>query len=453
VTLRALAALAALALAAPVGAAAAEWFRAGDASLEVTGSLRELAVLTRGTDADRFTEAAVAAGLACVQVATFPVCPAWDEVGERDVWTSLTRLRLEFEARATKALSAVVHYDHALRTGTLDTFESALAQGFDTRRFADLEDSIVDRADAEWEHSLYRAFVRYETDRIEVTLGRQRIPWGVGRLWNPIDRFNAVGPLAIEADQSGGADALRVRYQLRDFTSLEAVVAGGARREDVAAAARFSGVYRDVDYGFIGGIFEEAPTFGFDLASNVGDAAARIEAVWTDPTRRVRPFGRSAADDLRAYWQAIVSADYVVDVGPGVYLLAEYLYNGAALGFGKGDAAGRVAFFQESGVAGVGLGRVVAPGTSDLLGHTRVLSLSRHLVGGQAGVDVTPELRADLLVIVDPERGSTSWFPSLRWSPTGWLELTLAGQLFTGKRRSEYGTAEPLGFALVDVFF
>jgi hypothetical protein len=69
------------------------------------------------------------------------------------------------------------------------------------------------------------------------------------------------------------------------------------------------------------------------------------------------------------------------------------------------------------------------------------------------GWDVTPELRADVLLIVDAERASTSWFPSLRFSPTGWLELTLAAQLFTGERRSEYGTAEPLGFALVDVFF
>jgi hypothetical protein len=427
-----------------------EWFRSGDTSLEFTGSLRELMILTRGTDADRFAETAVAAGPACVLVATFPDCPAWDVVGEKDLWTSVTRLRLEFEARAMQTLSAVVHYDHELRTGILDTFESELATGFDTRRFADLEDTIVDRADAQWEHSLYRAYLRYDDKKLEVTLGRQRVPWGVGRLWNPIDRFNAIGPLAIEADQSGGVDALRVRYLLRDLTSIEGVVAGGARREDVSAAMRFSGVYRDVDYGFIGGIFEEAPTFGLDLASNLGDAAGRVEAVWTDPTRRVRPFGRLEKDDLRAFWQVVVSADYVVDVGPGVYLLAEYLYNGAALGYGQGDAGGRVAFFQESGA---GAARVVAPGTRDLLGHTRVVSLSRHLVGGQVGWDVTPELRADVLLIVDAERASTSWFPSLRFSPTGWLELTLAAQLFTGERRSEYGTAEPLGFALVDVFF
>ncbi len=46
-----------------------------------------------------------------------------------------------------------------------------------------------------------------------------------------------------------------------------------------------------------------------------------------------------------------------------------------------------------------------------------------------------------------------SVFPTLRHSPTGWLELTLGLQLFEGPRRSEFGQGETLGFAQAEVFF
>lgn len=443
-----------LALLVAQAAGARELWSSGGASLAVSGSVRELFTGTRGTDADRFAArfdpASPEFDPSCVPVSTFPDCSAWDEVGDRDVYTSLTRLRLHFDARATPELSAVVVWDLEGRIGRRGTVGLGLGD-FDTRRFVDLEDEISDRGDAYFRQLLYRAYLHYTGPKLELSVGRQRVPWGVGRLWNPIDRFNAIGPLAIEPDQSPGVDAIRARWLFSGFTYLEAVYAAGARGRDRAYAARFAGVLHDVDYGLVAGVFEQAPTLGFDLASNLGDAAGRLEVVWTDPERRVRPFGEPTAGELPDYWQVVVSIDRNFDVGSGLYALVEHLYNGNALGFGRGRAGGFVNFFQEADASGIG--RVVAPGTRDLFGQSGVVTLGEHLTGAELGYDLLADLHGELLVIYDWQGRSASVFPSVRYSPTGWLELTLGVQLFAGPHRSEFGQLDTLGFAMAEVFF
>jgi hypothetical protein len=446
-----------LAVLAAAPAGARELWSRGDASLEFSGSLRELLVGSHGTSASDFEKAALGDPVGCTLVATFPDCAAWDTVGETPIVTSLTRLRLRFDARATKHLSAVVVYDNEMRAGSLDTFEARLGDSLATGRFDELGQDIVSRQDFEWRHGLYRAYLLLETKRFELTFGRQRIPWGVGRLWNPIDRFNAIPPLALEADQSAGVDAVKARWLFSGFTYLEGVYAVGERSDDRSYALRLHGVLRDVDYSLMGGVFEEAPTAGFDLSTNLGDAAGRVEVVWTDPTRTVRPFDSPVADDLPAYWQIVASVDYNFDVGSGIYALVEYLYNGNALGFGRGKADGALGFFQERDepfpTPTSELRRVVAEGTPDLFGSSRVISTSDHLTGFQLSYDLTPELRASFLTLVDWRGTSASFFPSLVYNPFGWLELTLGVQAFTGPHLSEFGSAEPLGFLLAEAFF
>ena len=433
-------------LAAPASEAR-DLYRDDPASLELSGSLRERLIATRGTNADAFARSLTPA---CLPVAAFPNCPAWDRVGERDVWTSLTRLRLRLDARANEHFSAVVVYDNEGLVGILDTLESDLAAGLAGQGFVDLEGQILERQHAEWRHLLYRGYLQFESKRLELTAGRQRIPWGVGRLWNPIDRFNAIGPLAIEADQSAGVDALKARWLFDGFTFVEAIYAAGRRGEDRMVAGRAQAVVRDVDVGVIGGVFEEAPTLGFDLASNLGEAAGRLEVVWTDPKRRVRPFGDTRAQALPNYWQVVVSVDDNFDWGNGVYALLEHLYNGNALGFGRGQAGGLLGFFQETGQ---GAGRIAAPGTKDLFGHSQVVTQGEHLTGVQLSYDPTPEVTAGLVAIVGWQRISAAFFPSVRYSPLDWLELTAGVQLFAGPQRSEFGARDPLGFLLAEVFF
>jgi hypothetical protein len=461
--LAAAAVLGTLALGTP--ADAREVFRRGDVSLEVTGSVREIAAYTQGTDLDHFEERVLETlpSTICVRAATFADCPAFDVLGRRDVWQSLTRVRTRLDLRAGPRVSAVVTWDHELLAGILDTFEGRFGQTLATEPYFDLEGDVdlfglrEEGHRMRWRHVLYRGYLRVETKRFELVAGRQRIAWGVGRLWNPIDRFTFIPPLAIEADQSPGVDALDLKIRASGFSYLELAWAPADGANDLYAA-RWHGVLGDVDYSLVAGFFEEAWTFGGDLAANVGGAAARLEVVYADPSRKFWPLGTPEPREVPAYVQVVASIDYNLDVGNGLYLLLEHFYNGNATGFGRGNAGTLEAFFESTSEAPPGtppflVGPFPTEGSTDRFAGSRVVTAAKHQTGFQAGYDLNTMLRANLIVLYDWNGTSAAFFPSLTATPWGSLELTLGAQVFAGSKRSQYGAAERLFFAVAEWFF
>ncbi len=456
--MRRLAAALALAVAAAPAAAREVW-RSGELRLELVGSVREVLTTSNGTSADAFAENA-AADPACGLAATFASCAGWDHVGARDVWQSATRLRLAATLQLRPRWYANVVYDHELRLGILDGFFADAAPD----SFLGLEDEIhafgFGRAGTHraWRHRLYRGFVRYEGERIQATLGRQRIAWGVGRLWNPIDRFNAIGPLAIEADESPGVDAVEARWLWSGFDYAQLVYAPGTSSGEARAALRVHGVIHDVDASLVLGEIERALTLGLDATGNLGGAAWRLEAVYTDPSRDVWRVDAAEPRELAPFWQVVAGIDGSLDVGSGISWLVEHLYDENALGFGAGRAGVLLGLFGATRRAPAGLpagvrGPFPRPIDPDRFGGSRVVSLARHTTGVQAGYDLTAALRGDLLVLYDWNGGSAAFVPSLRVSAWNDFELTLGVQIFAGSRRSQFGSQEALAFALLEVFF
>ncbi|HEY8123639.1 MAG TPA: hypothetical protein VII78_20140 [Myxococcota bacterium] len=446
-------ALALAALLAAVPAQAREVWRSGDRSLDVAGSLREVLTTTNGTSEDEF-EAALALDPACWTTPQFEDCAAFDSVGDKDVWTSLTRARVTLDARAGQKWSAELAYDHEWRAGTLDTFEGEFSRDADT--LLDLEDEIElfgldPHGDHfRWSHRLYRGYVRYEGTHIHVTAGRQRLAWGTGRLWNPIDRLSAIGPLAIEGDEFAGIDAIEARWMWNGFDYLQLVAAPGDSKRTSRYALRVHGVLYDKDVSFVAGVFEQAFAVGADFSGNLGVAAWRLEAIWTDPSRDVWMLDEPAPRELPEFWQIVASIDTTFDIGPGLYALVEHLYDENALGFGSGRAGSLLPLFGASGDVA---NPVPAPHGSERFAGSRVVSLAKHTTGVELGMDVTAALRADLLVLYDWNGSSAAIAPS--FSYTGWnaLELRVGAQLFAGPRLSQFGERQAIAFAVFEWFF
>jgi len=450
--LGAIASLAALATPAP--AAATEVWRRGDASLDLSGSLREIVRSSDQTDRRDFEKAlspetgdpnCIPPGLAApplLPAGNFEDCGAFGEVGEDRVWQGLTRLRLRVDWAATSWLSGSIVADNELRLGDIDTLEAQLSQQLATEGFVDAEDQVAKSDHASWRTLLYRGFARAEVGPAEVVLGRQRVAWGVGRLWNPIDRFNAIPPLAIEGDESPGVDAVLARWNFDGFRSLEAVYAPGDHSDETRYGLRLHGVWLDTDLSLMAGVFDRAPAAGFDLARNLGDAAVRVEAIFTDPEESFQPVGASHPSEPGQYWQVVVSIDYNLDVGNGIYLLAEHFYNGNALGFGRGKAGALLPLIQNDGST-----------SRAVFGGSQVVTAAIHQTGFEVATDVVSELRGDLLAIVDWNGGSAVFYPSLVYSPLDFMELRLGVQVGVGPRLSQYGDLGTDAFLLADFFF
>ncbi len=443
-------------LATPAGAR--ELVRFGDVSLDLSGSLRQILIGTRATDEGDFENAASSDLLDCLRAARFADCAAFDEVGEQETFQSLTRARMRFDLRTGVGLSARIVYDHEVRAGDLDIFENQIAGAVASDAWLDLDGRVTrEGSQQSWRHLLYRGFVRFENRWVDLVVGRQRIPWGVGRLWNPIDRFNAIPPLAIEPDQTPGVDAVDLKLRWSGFGYLEAVYQPRPGSDD-AYALRAHGIVGEADYSLVVGWFDEAFTTGFDLATNLWDAAGRLEVVYTDPRRSYHEIGESRAREVPDFWQVVASVDYHIDLGRGLYTLVEYFYNGNATGFGRGKAGSLLAFFEASETAPVAgipasLGPFVQAGSSDRLGGSRLVSAALHQVGVQLGYEWTPLVRTDFLTIVDATGGSAAFFPTAVVTPIDSVELTLGAQLFAGPTRSQFGRSEHLFYLIAEYFF
>lgn len=458
--------LAIASLMAPSSSVGAEPWSHGDASLSISGSLRQLALYTRQTDLDDFTNtiaADIAASLAatsCVSASNFANCPAFKHVGDQDVGQGLTRLRLEADLRLSEWLSAFVSYENEVRFGMIDTLETNLGSGFDRESFLGAEARLSSSASHDWNHRLYRGYLKVETERFDLSVGRQRIAWGVGRLWTPIDRFSALPPLNLQPDVTPGIDSIDGRFNFDGFSYLQFVYAPGESRRRERWAIRLHGVVWDADLSAMGGVFEGAPTVGIDVARNLWDGAIGLEAVFTSPRREVWKIGDAAPRNLSDYWQVVVSFDTNLDYGAGVYVLAEYLYNGNALGFGRGRAGPLLPFFESTDIIPDPLllplgipAPFVTAATSDIFGSSRIITNAKHQLGVQIGYDWTAEIRGDFVTLIDIDGGSAAFFPSVRYSPLDSVELTLGVQVFAGPRRSQYGASEPLVHILADLFF
>ncbi len=445
---------------------AEQWWSHGDASLSVSGSLRQLTIYTQQTDNDDFRNAiasdiaASPAATTCLAAASFANCPAFNVLGDQDVGQALTRLRIEADLKLSKWLSLFASYDNEVQYGSIDTLEAALGGGFDTKSYLGAEASLSDSSTHDWRHRLYRGYLRIETERIELSIGRQRIAWGVGRLWTPIDRFSALLPLNLQPDVTPGIDSIDGRFNFDGFSYLQFVYAPGSSGKQERWALRLHGVVLDADLSAMGGVFEGAPTVGVDFSRNLGDGAIAFEAVFTSPRRDVWKVGDASARSLPDYWQIVVSFDTNLNYGTGIYVLAEYLYNGNALGFGSGRAGAVLPFFESTNQApfqplppGAPAAPYITGASSEIFGSSRIITNSEHQLGVEIGYDLTPELRGDFVSLIDMDGASAAFVPSLRYSPLGSIELTLGVQLFTGPRRSQYGASEPLVHLLADWFF
>lgn len=69
--------------------------------------------------------------------------------------------------------------------------------------------------------SIYRAYLEYEGAKHLLMVGKQRVPFGVGRIWNPTDVFNPIDIFAIETEERQGTDALHYEYASGTLSNID----------------------------------------------------------------------------------------------------------------------------------------------------------------------------------------------------------------------------------------
>ena len=415
------------------GSAGAAEFERGDWRLELNGQNRLLGTFSRQLDAERFL------------VDTLDMAPPRALPTRSDSGLLLNRTRLTAEAAWRDRFSAQLSYDHEARTGSgLDSLGFALGDLVGTGTGFDLDRTYSRHDNVDARHQIYRAWARYEGERLTLTLGRQRIALGRTRLWNPTDLFNPIFPLQIEGTQRIGQDALVARWKLAEELWTEVIWAPQRDADESRVAGRVEWIAQAWEGSLMLGRFERDYLIGGDFARNLGDAAMRLEASFTD----LAAGGR--------IWQAVASLDYTFPVGNGVYALIEHLYNeNRGFDFGNQVLTALPALPPQTLEQRLKLveSLIETPGFQVALDRFPT-QRALHLTGFQFSYEMTSLISGSLLVLADWDGPSTAIFPALTYVPWDDVEVTLGTQLFVGPSdRSEFGDAANVVFLQLDLYF
>lgn len=327
----------------------------------------------------------------------------------------LNRLRLAVKGSLSDNLSLDLQHDNELLLGNyLRTAQFAAQREGSSSQLWNLESNWRETPNTYGRQKLYRASVNLSAGDIDVRFGRQRIAWGTGRFWSPLDLLNPINPLTIEREERLGTDALLVERKFGPLSRASFVWAPGRRGAADSRAFRWHGNAAGTDYSVLLGDIARTRVGGIDLAGQLGQAGWRAEVARFD-----RPAGRT-------YSRALFGMDYAF--ANSLTLTGELYFNGA----GSSDS-------KRYDLAGLAAGRIQ--------------SLGRRYAAGHASYEITPLLKAEIDFAMNVDDRSRYVGAALTCSPITDLKLRAGVQRFGGAPGTEFRRVPSTVYFQVQRFF
>ena len=260
-----------------------------------------------------------------------------------------------------------------------------------------LFNSTIDRGSAE-----------YINGKWDITLGRQRVNWGISTVWTPNDIFNTFNYFDFDYEERPGTDAARVQYNLTPSSSLDAAFSPGRTALQNAGALMYRFNKWGYDFQAFSGVYLQNFTAGAGWAGNIKDAGFKGEVTYFAPGQH---------DAGGASMAATLSVDYAFK--NGIYVMVSGLYNKL--------------------------------GTDSVLNITRLTASTlsaknifpfKYTLFSEISYSFSPILKASLGGMFSPSGNSLIILPSLAYSISDNWVLDLIGQSFYSQQNGGY---KPLG--------
>jgi len=252
-----------------------------------------------------------------------------------------------------------------------------------------------------------RLNVELNLSKWQITLGRQRVNWGMNLIWNPNDIFNTYSYFNFEYEERPGADAISMKYYTGTSSFGELVY----QVEDRYEESTFAGLYRfnthEYDIQLLAGKMKTDFVAGLGWSGRIGDAAFRGEASYF---RSYKHFADSKGNFISA-----ISADYAFP--NTLYIQGGFLFNSS----GSTDNAGSINLFQQQEMS------------------PKTLSKGKYNLFAQASGQFTPLIQPSISVMFNPSDLSVFVSPLVTISIANNFDFSLVGLLFTGSKDAEYG--------------
>ena len=245
-----------------------------------------------------------------------------------------------------------------------------------------------------------RAYIDYTKDKLQLTIGRQRINWGQCITWNPNDLFNAYSFFDFDYVEKPGSDAIRLQYYTSYTSTFEfALKADNNQKVTSAFLYRFNKWNYDIQ--FLAGIFNQQDyVIGTGWSGNIKGASFRGEISYFQPKHNFA--------DTTGILVVSLGTDYTFK--NSFMLQIEALYNQNR----SSGVNNFVDFYNKSLSA-------------------KNLSFTKVTFMLQGSYPITPLFNVSLAGMYFPKLNGIFLGPSFTWSLTNNLDFSLIVQSFAGQ--------------------
>lgn len=260
----------------------------------------------------------------------------------------------------------------------------------------DMSVLIVNRQSFVFHTMIDRAYINWTRNKFEMTVGRQRINWGVALVWNPNDIFNAYSFYDFDYEERSGSDAVRLTYYTGFASSIQIAAKTATKIEDLVAAAMYKFNKANYDFQVLAGVANEDITLGGGWAGNVKNAGFKGEFSYFHPYNHFK--------DSIGVFSGTIAFDY--SFRNSLYFNASYLFTSN----GSNDSIFSIQFNETL--------------------SAKNLSPFKHSFFTQWMYPVTPLFNVGGAIIYSPSNHSLFINPVLTYSIKENWDIDLVGQLF-----------------------
>lgn len=265
-----------------------------------------------------------------------------------------------------------------------------------------------------------RATLTFQNQKSSLTVGRDALSWGNGKVFNPMDLFSPFAPTTLDRDFKPGDDLIRVDHLLKGGDDLQAVAVlrrdeEGQRSSRAASfGIKWHRLLEDSELELVLGRHRDENMAAVSYRMPIGGAMLSTDWVATD-----------SMTDGSPKLSGIVNIDYsLVWAERTAYVFAEYYRNG----FGVSDEPLVLTELPTSLVERLGAGEV--------------FGLMKHYFSVGINYQWHPLVNQSVIGIVNLHDSSSLWQTSISFDPSDNQRIDFGLTLTTGGRGDEYGALD-----------
>ena len=277
----------------------------------------------------------------------------------------------------------------------------------DDNGYFDLSHYYINNSKFKIHSMIDRMWLKYQKEKIEISIGRQRVNWGINTIWNSNDLFNAYNFIDFDYIERPGSDVVRFQYAGDDLSSIDVVYKPSTIEESSVIAALYKINKMGYDFQFLLADYYNDIALGGGWAGNIKNAGFKGEITYF------------ISDESSENNSTSLSTSIDYSFTNGLYILGSHLYNSNGYSDPQQFELGAI--------------------TQDVLSPKNLMpSKNSYLI--QASAFITPAINTSFTFLYGQGINFFFFSPNITYDISSSLDASIIGQFFYMNNDSDQST-------------